>query len=641
MIWKELNQILADNGLRGISVYLSKALNKERNCMENSLQSTEKTYIQGWKTWNVNSVLSYVYMPAGLTLNLCVKEYRDGGYLRETLIGRQGAEDEKVFPGPHGFGYTQLRVQWRDLEWTVETGTDGSKLVILITPLKKQKHPALFVLETGFSWNRPGTVTGSAERLIAQWPEGVLTVRREGKVPEDDMNIPGLTKRLLLSMDEPAVFIVDSEDTLEQAQAFVAGKKAEYTEALRCLGKENELYEGIICAMNWDTVYDAGKNRVISPVSRIWSVNKGGYMLFCWDNYFAGMMASLFDSNLAEANFRAITSEITADGFIPNMSTGTGQKTFDRSQPPVGSAMILAVYRRLRNLPLVKDLFPALLRWNRWFGTHRMRSGGALSWGSEPFEPLLDNVWETEGVNDRYGAALESGLDNSPMYDGIPFNKESHLLELEDVGLTGLYILDCRSLIELARVCGREDAIQELQVRLYKAEQGLEGLWNEDIGFYCNRRTDTGLFSDVLSPTSFYALFSQHIPPERLESVQKYYFDPKYFHGDYVLPSVIRCHPSYAEQDYWRGRIWAPMNYLVYLAARAHNLHALREDLAKKSRDLFLKEWRENRHIHENYSGDTGEGCDKTNSDRFYHWGALLAVIWLHEYSGIPAVFED
>lgn len=62
MIGKELNQILADNGLRGISVYLSKALNKERNCMENSLQSTEKTYIQGWKTWNVNSVLSYVYI---------------------------------------------------------------------------------------------------------------------------------------------------------------------------------------------------------------------------------------------------------------------------------------------------------------------------------------------------------------------------------------------------------------------------------------------------------------------------------------------------------------------------------------------------------------------------------------------------
>lgn len=81
------------------------------------------------------------------------------------------------------------------------------------------------------------------------------------------------------------------------------------------------------------------------------------------------------------------------------------------------------------------------------------------------------------------------------------------------------------------------------------------------------------------------------------------------------------------------------MNYLVYLAAKQHGLPELCEDLARKSRNLFLKEWRENRHIHENYSAETGEGCDKANSDRFYHWGALLAVIWLHEYGGIPVAF--
>ena len=323
------------------------------------------------------------------------------------------------------------------------------------------------------------------------------------------------------------------------------------------------------------------------------------------------------------------------------MSTGTGQKTFDRSQPPVGSAMILAVYKRMGNVQLVKDLFPSLLKWNRWFSEHRMRSSSALSWGSEPFEPRYGNVWETEGVNSRYGAALESGLDNSPMYDDVPFDRKTHLLEQEDVGLTGLFILDCRALAELARVCGRSDALAELDERMEKAERGLESLWNKEAGFYCNRRTDTGLFSDVFTPTNFYALFSRRIPPERLELIQEYYFSPEYFYGDYMIPSVMRSHPSYQEQDYWRGRIWAPMNYLVYLAARQHGLPKLRNDLARKSRDLFLKEWRENRHIHENYSAENGEGCDKANSDRFYHWGALLALIWLHEYGGIPAVFDE
>jgi len=603
-------------------------------------QRTDRCDQNGWKTWNVHSVLSYVLMPSGLTLNLGVKEYRDGGYLREVLIGRQGAEEEKAFPGPHGFGYTQIRVSWRELEWIVETGTEGSQLVILVTPVKKQKYPAMLVLETGFSWNRPGSVSGNDDALTAEWPEGEITIFRSGKTPEADPNIAGISRRLVCSMEEAAAFSAGMKLTPAEAQRYISRKKAEYQTSLSRLGSEKEMYEGILCAMNWDTVYDAGKNRVISPVSRIWSVSKGGYMLFCWDNYFAGMLASVFDPSLAEANFRAITSEITEEGFIPNMSTGTGQKTLDRSQPPVGSAMILAAYRRLKNLSLVTELFPELLRWNRWFAHHRMRESGALSWGSEPFEPRFGNIWETEGVNDRYGAALESGLDNSPMYDEIPFDREKHLLCLEDVGLTGLYILDCRALTELARICGKEEVLPEVEERLKQAEAGLEGLWNGEIGFYCNRRTDTGRFSEVLSPTNFYALFSRNIPKERLESIRKYYFDPKYFYGEYVIPSVMRCHRSYPEQDYWRGRIWAPMNYLVYLAAREHDLPQLREDLARKSGALFLKEWREKRHIHENYSAETGEGCDKANSDRFYHWGALLALIRLHESGQIPGVFD-
>ena len=46
---------------------------------------------------------------------------------------------------------------------------------------------------------------------------------------------------------------------------------------------------------------------------------------------------------------------------------------------------------------------------------------------------------------------------------------------------------------------------------------------------------------------------------------------------------------------------------------------------------LMLKEWNENRHIHENYNADTGEGCDVPNSDKFYHWGALLGMIGMLE----------
>ncbi|MDE7212164.1 MAG: hypothetical protein K2O03_12095, partial [Lachnospiraceae bacterium] len=145
-----------------------------------------------------------------------------------------------------------------------------------------------------------------------------------------------------------------------------------------------------------------------------------------------------------------------------------------------------------------------------------------------------------------------------------------------------------------------------------------------------NRRTDTGEFSRRISPTNFYALFSPHVSQVRQRRMaDEHYYNPEEFYGDWMLPSIARKDAAYPEQDYWRGRVWAPLNFLVYLALTQTELNDVRHDLAEKSAALFRKEWREHRHVHENYNSITGEGCDSGNSDRFYHWGALLCVIAL------------
>ena len=94
-----------------------------------------------------------------------------------------------------------------------------------------------------------------------------------------------------------------------------------------------------------------------------------------------------------------------------------------------------------------------------------------------------------------------------------------------------------------------------------------------------------------------------------------------------MLPAISRIDLAYPEQEYWRGRIWAPLNLLVYLAMKKHGLTKEAAIIADKSRALILKEWHEHGHVHENYNADTGEGCGPTRSDKFYHWGGLLAYI--------------
>ena len=98
-----------------------------------------------------------------------------------------------------------------------------------------------------------------------------------------------------------------------------------------------------------------------------------------------------------------------------------------------------------------------------------------------------------------------------------------------------------------------------------------------------------------------------------------------------MIPAIARNDPAYQDQDYWRGRIWAPLNYLVYIALRRHGQKEACRVLAEKGKNLLLKEWISRGHVHENFNGETGEGCDVRNSDKFYHWGALLALAALIE----------
>jgi hypothetical protein len=74
------------------------------------------------------------------------------------------------------------------------------------------------------------------------------------------------------------------------------------------------------------------------------------------------------------------------------------------------------------------------------------------------------------------------------------------------------------------------------------------------------------------------------------------------------------------------------MNFLVYVGLRNYAVPGARVDLARISAELFLKGWRRDRYVCENYSPESGEGGEEgASSDRFYHWGGLLGVIALIE----------
>ena len=158
----------------------------------------------------------------------------------------------------------------------------------------------------------------------------------------------------------------------------------------------------------------------------------------------------------------------------------------------------------------------------------------------------------------------------------------------------------------------------------------------EKDGIFENLDLYTKKFCNRLSPFNFFSLFSPAVTEEQKKSItEKYLLNETEFWGEYVLPSISKKDPAFAEQHYWRGRIWAPLNAIVYHALKDAKLYGEAKLLADKSEKMMLEVWQKESRIYENYGAVDGLGNSARQSDAFYHWGALLGYIAINAEADI------
>lgn len=588
-------------------------------------KSLQRELGSGWNTWNTFSIFSHVHLPEAFAVKLTFRDSTK--VLRQGYIGHYAQTDENdlSLPGPRSYDgrYTELDVTWRGNRFMVQSATDGDDLVLLVTPAE---GAPILAVESALLWNRKGSLSREGDVLIARCPERKFRVHMTADAVQDPW-MRATTPYLAAPLESPVGIstgrprdMAEIEGVIENARAHIMAERSDY-------GDLQEVYEAMQTCLAWNTIYDPLHDRVISPVSRVWNNGWNGYVLFCWDTFFAGLMAGLDNRELAYANVVEMLRDMTDRGFVPNFASGCRGSSEDRSQPPVGSQVALDLYHRWGDEWFLGEVFDDLLRWNRWWAEKRVTDRW-LGWGSNAF---------TGADGERHGgtlkaAVLESGLDNSPLYDNATFDERTAVMHMADAGLNGLYVMDCRALAEIADVLRRDHESERLRERAERFAGALADLWNEEAAIYLNRHTDSGDECPRLGPPNFYPLCGGVPTQEQAERmVEEHLLNPDEFWGEWVLPSISRRDPGFDDQKYWRGRVWGPMNMIVYWGLRNYDLPEARQKLADASAHLLLKEWREHKHIHENYNSKTGEGCDARSSNRFYHWGGLLGLIPLME----------
>ncbi len=604
---------------------------------EELARENRENLLQGWNTWDNRSILSHVYLPDELGLVMQIRDGMSGKILPIAFTGNrsEGAEKvETIAHTPDG-SFTDFMLHWQGIDIRVQTVTEGDDQYIRVTRNDEGINDGdLLIVKNEFFYNQQGeieiddrSITASANGKAFQ-----TIIQGEDAFKYGDEGIAA-------KLNERVYITCGKSISTEQIDKWIDRSLAEWKADIENYGDYAESFNAIQNVINWTVVYDHVNGQPVIPVSRPWSYGwgqskPGGWIRFCWDNFFVAYMQTMRSKELAYSEAIEMCNYVDEFGFVPNYIGPFNRASRDRSQPPVGGMMVKEIYKAHPEKWFLEKTFDQLLEWNRWWPENRDQDG-YLAWGSTPFESPTgdrrDNI-----QNEFQGASYESGLDNSPMYDGVPFDTTLHMMLLGDVGLMGLYVGDCEALSEMAAILGRLEDETELKQRAQYYREKLQTMWDEETGMFLNKRTDTGELSKRISPTNFYALIAEAATHEQAERmIKEHFYNPDEFWGDFIMPSIARNDSAYTGEDYWRGSIWAPMNFLVYYGLRNYNLPQAKKDLSEKSRKLLMKEWLDRGYVRENYNAETG-GPPSWRSDHFYHWGALLGMINMIEEGFVP-----
>lgn len=410
-----------------------------------------------------------------------------------------------------------------------------------------------------------------------------------------------------------AAAVADRADlAIEKARAALARKAAPAAD------QTDSFLAAVRDIVGWNTIWDETNNRPYTAVTRIW--NLGKFAVWYNDQTYAALLSGLFDMDIARENLAAAFAGVTPQGNVACIVT-SNDAWVDRTQPPLGSLVLWDLYQRSGERSIVEASYDVVARAHRWWWDNRDPDRrGMISCGTS-------DVGESLYKGTAFGARNETGMDNSATHDEAVYDPNTRSLSTFDLGLNCVVALDAEMLAKLAAVLGKTVEVEEFEAIAAGLRQRIsEELWDDKRRIFANRQR-SGAFVKSLSPTSFYPLLCGAASDEQARHLMVHLQDDSLFAGEFGLPNATRNDPAYAENVYWRGRIWPNVNYLVWLGLKRYGLEPQAQRLRAQSQELFLKSWEGKRIAAENYNSQTGEAMDQGDTDPFYIWAGLLPLM--------------
>ncbi|KAJ8078522.1 Processing alpha glucosidase I [Marasmius tenuissimus] len=280
----------------------------------------------------------------------------------------------------------------------------------------------------------------------------------------------------------------------------------------------------------------------------------------------------------------------------------------------------------------LKSIYQPLKRHYDWF--RRTQRGQIKQYGRKARSRSEAYRWR--GRSETH--VLTSGMDDYPR--GPPHAGELHL------DLISWMASFSRTMKEISSFIGEEDdaiSYGEIEKAILDNIEDLH--WSEKEQMYCDLNVDDDDESYHVCHKGYLSLFPfllSLVPADspHLGAILDLVRDPEELWSSYGIRSLSKSHPEFGQgENYWKGPIWMPMNYLALSAL--HKTYTKQEgpyqqrakeiysELRKNMIDNVFKEYQRTGYVWEQYDANNGEG---RRSHPFTGWTSLITLIVSEKY---------
>jgi len=382
-----------------------------------------------------------------------------------------------------------------------------------------------------------------------------------------------------------------------------------------------------------------------------------------WDSAFVALGFAEFDIDRAWTEIETLFDAQWPDGFVPHIvfwqdndgyfpgpdvwRTARMPVTSGITQPPVAATMVRQIWQKDksdRTRGYLKRLFPKILAWHRWFDTYRDPLGKGLVVATHPWETGRDNApeWDDpasavdisaigpyerhdtrhldrkmrphKADYDRFVAMVEYGRDHEWNHRVIASDGPFRVV---DVGMTMILIRANKDLLALAQELGYDAQAAEITRFIDKAHRGIDFLWDDRVKAFCSKDLIRNRSSGIISCASFLSFFAGVGSPDQRQYILRY-LEEISAASRYLMPSLSPANPRFDAMRYWRGPVWAVVNYMIASGFRDAGLAEWSDRVKADTAALIRKSG-----FYEAFNPLTGEGSGGAD----FSW---TAAIWLH-----------